>query len=252
MKLGDIPISNLVLPEQEVHVWCLSLTGWADAYGLCCEILSPDEQSRADRFRFEQHRHRFIIGRGLLRVLLSQYLPMQPDQICFTYSDRGKPFLSASYEYPAIQFNVSHSHEAALYAFTRQRTVGVDLEYVRPIEAEALVRRFFSEQEWCYFQTLPPNQQQFAFFRAWTQKEAYLKAIGEGLAYPLNQVEVAIDPTLPTQFLKLGNDPSAAHNWQLTELHPVQGYVAALVVERLESIPLTIQSFQYHPNAASK
>jgi 4'-phosphopantetheinyl transferase len=249
VKLGDIPISNLVLPEQVVHVWCLSLTRWADAYDRCCEILSEDEQNRADRFRFECHRQAFVIGRGLLRVLLSQYLQTQPNQICFTYSDRGKPFLSATCEYPAIQFNVSHSHEVALYAFTRQRKVGVDLEYIRPIEAEALVKRFFSEQEWCYFQTLPPNQQQSAFFRAWTQKEAYLKAIGEGLAYPLNQVEVAIDPTRPTQFLKLGNDTKATHNWQLTELHPVQGYAAALVVERREPIPLTIQSFQYHPNA---
>ena len=167
-----LPPANLNLSDQDIHLWKTNLNVSKDTLSYLNTLLSKDEQERAQRFRFERDRSHFIAGRGTLRCILGRYLNCDPDQICFSYSPKGKPSLEAYAAAP--QFSLSHSHGLALYGLTRDRAIGVDLEYYRPIGVESLAKSFFSAREFTLLQSLPAEQQLATFFHLWTCKEAYL------------------------------------------------------------------------------
>ncbi len=229
--LWNHPPDNLVLSSQDVHVWRAELeqpTAWVEKLW---QTLSEDEQIRAKRFYYERDQKHFIVGRGLLRTILSRYAGIAPDQLQFCYSPRGKPSLAATGANSTIQFNLSHSQGLALYAVTRGRQIGVDLEYIRSTsDVEKLAQRFFSPRESAIIHCLPPDQKQIAFFHAWTCKEAYLKATGEGLAQ-LEQVEVSLELGEPPRLLRINKDCQPPTQWRLQALTPAADYTAALAVE---------------------
>lgn len=223
--------TNLVVSENDVHVWRADLNIPAWRLNLLAQTLSSDEQQRAERFYFEQDRMHYIAGRGLLRTILGRYLDLEPSKLEFCYSSRGKPALVNTNSGETLYFNLSHSNGLALYAVTRSRSIGIDLEHVRPMpDAEKLAQRFFSPQEYAVISTLLPEQKQEAFFNAWTRKEAYLKATGDGLA-GLEQVEVSVTPGEPPELLSIQGDRQIASQWSVYQLTPAPGYIAALAVE---------------------
>ena len=131
-----------------------------------------------------------------------------------------------------LQFNASDSHDIAVYALTLNKNIGVDVEMLRDgIMAEELVARFFAAEESAMLQALPEQARQRAFFNGWTRKEAYLKAIGKGLAFALDQFVVTLAPDEPAKILRIQGSVSTAEKWQLFDLEILPGYVAALVVE---------------------
>lgn len=222
---------DLVLSSNDVHVWRASLEQPEVLIQQLAQTLSEDERTRAARFYFERDRKHFIVGRGLLRTLLGRYLSLEPTQLQFCYSSRGKPTLADIDDNATIEFNLSHSHGLVLYAITRDRKIGIDLEHIRPTsDVEKLAERFFSAREYATIRSLSHSQKQDAFFHAWTCKEAYLKAIGEGLA-GLEQVEVSLVPGEPVQLLSTGEDSPASSRWSVQVLTPAPGYTAALAVE---------------------
>jgi 4'-phosphopantetheinyl transferase len=226
------PPETLVLGCDEVHVWRATLDQTPSHIQSFLHNLAADEQARAERFHFERDREHFIVARGVLRAILGGYLKRAPECLSFCYSSHGKPALAGESDGDATRFNVSHSHGIALYAVTRGREVGIDLERIRSdLEFEELAGRFFSRQEVAMLRTLPIEAQREAFFRCWTRKEAYLKARGEGLSLPLDQFDVSLAPGEPAAILGTQPDPSEASRWSLQELAPAPGYVAALAVE---------------------
>jgi 4'-phosphopantetheinyl transferase len=127
---------------------------------------------------------------------------------------------------------VSHSQELGLYAITRNRRIGVDLEYIRTdFACEQVAERFFSSREKTTLCTFPTKMKHEAFFTCWTRKEAYIKARGEGLSLPLNQFDVSMTPGEPALLENTRGDPQEASRWSLQELRPRTGYMAALAVE---------------------
>jgi len=174
-------------------------------------VLSLDEQERADGYCFDLHRSRFIVGRSMLRTIIGQYLGLDPSDIQFSHGRNGKPALACKQDADRIQFNVAHSHEIVLYALTSHGTVGVDVELVRQIpNAEAISQRIFSVAEYSRFCEIPPYQRTEAFFNGWTRKEAYVKAIGDGLSMALDRIEVSLVPGEPAGLLYLDGDPVKA------------------------------------------
>jgi len=226
------PSANFVLSKDEVHLWRASLNQPTSLVQQLAQTLSVNEQVRADRFCFEKDRWHFIVSRGLLRTILSRYLGMEPSQLQFYYGAHNKPALAATSSSSTLQFNLSHSHELALYAVTCDREIGIDLEHIRPISnTEQIAQRFFSDREYAVLCTLPQSQKQAAFFNCWTRKEAYIKATGRGLSLPLNQFEVSLTPGEPAALLGTLGEPQEASRWSLRELTPDPEYVAALAVE---------------------
>jgi 4'-phosphopantetheinyl transferase len=194
--------------------------------------LSDDEKERALRFHFDVHRNRFITGRGFLRRVLAEYLAVDPGQLRFAYADRGKPALIEPTRGRCLGFNLSHSAGIALLAVGRDRMIGVDVERLRAVpDAEQLAERFFSARERAAFRAIDRDERNLAFFRCWTRKEAFIKAVGDGLSYPLQEFDVTLAPDQAVQLLSIRGASSAARNWTLRELLPAPGYVAALAVE---------------------
>jgi 4'-phosphopantetheinyl transferase len=232
------PPDSLALPDDEVHIWCASLAlsrAWLQHLRAS---LSADELHRVQRFHFQVDRDRFIAARGVLRTILARYVNMEPGQLRFCYDPGGKPRLARDQTGGGLSFNLSHSHDLALYAFVMGREIGVDVERVRrePLD-EGLAERFFAPAEVAALRALPVDRQVEAFYHVWTRKEAYLKARGEGLLVPLDEFEVSVAPDAPAALLRVQGNAREAARWTLRTLYPtVQpdpalAYVAALAVE---------------------
>lgn len=226
----ESPPRNLVAARHEVHVWRVALND--SLVATLRPNLSPDECARADRFHFERDRNRFTVARGSLRAILGAYLKKDPDQLGFSYSPYGKPALADETDANDLNFNLSHANELALIAVTRKRGIGVDIEFIRPeFASEAIAERFFSNHEVAALRGLPSEVQSQAFFNCWTRKEAYIKAIGEGMSMPLNQFHVSLEPGSAAALLGNLRDAEEVSRWSLRELAPGPGYVAAVAVE---------------------
>jgi 4'-phosphopantetheinyl transferase len=194
-------------------------------------LLNPEESERAARFHFEKDRAHFIVARGVLRTLLGLYLGSRPAELGFAYSPFGKPSLARETGVHPVRFNVSHSGALALYVFTRGREVGIDVEHARAdFAGDDIATRFFSAREVAALRAVAPALRTEAFFNCWTRKEAYIKAIGEGLSHPLDTFAVTLAPGEPAALLHSA-DASESSRWTLRELNPAPGYAAALAVE---------------------
>jgi 4'-phosphopantetheinyl transferase len=221
----------LDLADNDVHVWLARLALPAPVLRRMEALLSADEREQAARFRFEKDRNHHVATRGILRSILGAYLSVEPAQLQFTGNSFGKPSLAHD-SGPPLRFNLSHSHGLALYAITRAREVGIDLEFIRPdIATEPIAGKFFAPSEVAKLRGLAPDLQTSAFFDCWTRKEAYIKARGDGLSRRLNSFSVAFGPGEAPAVLHADDDPQASTRWSLLELVAPDGYAAALVVE---------------------
>lgn len=226
------PPDDVGLSSGTVHVWRIPLGQSASRVAQLAALLSPDEQGRVARLFFTQDKSRFTICRAVLRSILGRYLDTDPAQVHFYYGNRGKPFIAETGTGMSLHFNLTHSHELGLCAFTRDGRIGLDLEFMRPLpNAEAIAMRFFSFREFHKLSTLPAQHRHQGFFNCWTRKEAYIKATGDGLSYPLDQFEVSLAPGEPVRILNVTTDPKEAERWSLYSIMPAPQYVAALAVE---------------------
>jgi 4'-phosphopantetheinyl transferase len=218
------------LENDAVHVYCASLDR-SDA-DMLSAVLSDDEQRRAGRFRFDQDRRHFVVAKGLLRVLVGRQARREPATVRFSYGPHGKPTLAGSVDGRALCFNLAHSHGLVVYALAWDRELGIDVEHVRRMDdAEGIAAHFFSPKEAAALAGLPAEARQLAFFHCWTQKEAYVKATGGGLAVALSRFAVSLAPGEPARLLGVEGQASEAARWQLRTLSPAPGYVGALAVE---------------------
>jgi 4'-phosphopantetheinyl transferase len=223
---------QLAIDRGEVHVWRASLAVPAPELARHLEILGDDERSRAERFRFEVHRNRFVAGRGIQRLVLARYLGADPAALRYALAEHGKPALDGQWADSGVRFNVSNSENGLLIAVSRGRELGVDLEAILPVsDRDAVARRFFSVPENQVYDTIPDDVRDLAFFTCWTRKEAYIKALGEGLSMPLDRFDVTLRPGEPARLLCTRGTPDEAARWTLRELDPGPGWLGALAVE---------------------
>jgi 4'-phosphopantetheinyl transferase len=224
-------IEVALLGQEDVHVRIACLDRPHSEQSYFESILAEDEVDRANRFHFHNHRERFVTGRGLLRVILSSYLGVPPREIIFTYGSHGKPELKRHDGRPAIQFNLAHSHGTAIYAMTQDRSVGVDVESIQAdFPVEDVAKNFFSVTELTALQALPNTSRTEAFFKCWTRKEAFVKALGEGLSCPLRDFDVSLAPGEPARLLRIGWAPEETSRWCMVDIDAVPGFSGAMVL----------------------
>jgi 4'-phosphopantetheinyl transferase len=220
------------LANREARLWCVGLEATAAAFDRLQAVLDPEEILRANRFRFAEHRRAFVIARGVLRCLLARYSGTPRRDVRFSYGLRGKPALRND---RALRFNVSHSGHLVLYGFALDRELGVDIEQHRDMsDLVDVAKRFFAPAEVSTLLSLPPNERSAAFFRCWTRKESFVKAVGDGLSIPLDSFQVSLRPDEPAAIVDVAGRKEA--NWCLTDVTPVERYSAALVTEGMPSI----------------
>lgn len=217
------------LRPDEIHVWRSHLVVDTPSQLLLHSYLSEEENKRAARFRFDSDRARFITARGTLRALLAQYLCKQPTDLQLVLGREGKPALAPKPAGETLSFNLSHSQDMAIFAFGRNRNIGVDVERIRPdLDCENIAHHYFSAGEMRSLAGLPRQRRVEAFFLCWTRKEAYIKACGGGLQIPLDSFDVSLEPGSPARFL--GGVPSS---WGISSFLAGSEYPAALVYDGL-------------------
>ena len=211
--------------EEEVHIWRIALDRGADP-GELTDILSADERERAGRYRFERDRRRAIVRRAALRQILADYLKASPAELEFACGPQGKPALVEQGAHTAWHFNLSFSNELALCAIARQ-PLGVDIEWLRPVENAALVAKHFFTPAEVRLQS-ESTDVDHVFLTHWTRKEALIKATGSGLSVPLNSFDVSAVSQVRHWQVTLANAAGRPSTWWLCDLAPSPEYLAAL------------------------
>lgn len=225
----DSAPSEVALTDDDVHIWRVPLDVDAVSLQICRATLSADEQARAARYRRTIDQYHFICGRGRLRQLLGRYVNVSPAALAFTYSPYGKPAIAGKNGAPALQFNLAHSGGQALYAFTRHHPIGIDIEAMRDdIEFEALTQTVFSPAEQAEWRSLPQMLKKQGFYRAWASKEAFIKAIGLGLSFPLQDFDVRLHPAQPAALLAVRSPHFYSAEWSLCDVSVAPNYFGAL------------------------
>jgi len=220
------------LTSDAFHVWRILLSQSEDVVRTLEGYLSMDELRRADRYRRELDRCRYVVAHGVLRELLADYTAQTPRDVSFGYTAAGKPFLMDDQGEQRLRFTLSHSGEWAVVALALSTEVGIDIEQIDlDVSVEAVAERFFSRNESEVLREVPPEQRTAAFFAAWTRKEAYVKARGEGISDRLRKFSISINPEQIPVLLTDSTDPCASLRWRLYDLDIAHGYAAALAAE---------------------
>jgi 4'-phosphopantetheinyl transferase len=195
-------------------------------------LLSTAERERARRFAFGHDARRFIVGRARLRQLLAARLGLRPESVELVCGARGKPALANPALHSNLRFNLSRCDDLAVYALSSGREVGIDVEAMRPLpDADAIAARFFSRREHAAYRALDPCDRPLGFFQCWTRKEAFIKALGDGLSRPLDSFDVSLAPGAPAELLRVEPVTGDDRGWRLASFFPAPGFVAAVVAE---------------------
>ena len=217
--------------DDGIEVVVLGLDVTPDAFHASAPLLSAAERDRASRFAFDSDRRRFTVARAGLRTLLAARFGLTPEAVELTYGRNGKPALANEQADSGLHFNVSHSSNVAAYAFSFGQVIGVDVETIREIaNADNIAARFFSPRENESYHALDPLDKSLGFLTCWTRKEAFIKALGDGLTYSLRDFDVSLLPQEPAEILRVGDIPGAECGWALRAISPGIGFVGACVV----------------------
>ena len=220
-------VSN-ALSQSRVIVWRASIDDFYADIPLLTAILSADEKRRAERYYSQRRAHQFILGRALLRLLLSRYLDVDPWDISLSVDAYGKPSVS---RLSGVDFNVSHSGDLVCLAFSRNRRLGIDVEQLDSLMGDDRVtRRVLAPRERSELASLPESDRLSVFYRRWVLKEAYLKARGTGFSTDPRSVELSMtcDDVAPH---RIAGDESESLGWTLREVPVADGYAAAVAAE---------------------
>ena len=222
--------SHTNLTAGVIHLWRMNLDDAAHRLPEWNALLAPDEAARAAAFYFERDRRRYATGRGILRILLGRYADQPPRDLLFRYNPQGKPALV---RFPQLQFNLAHSNAWAVLAVGGGQPLGIDIEHLREIDdLDSLARSTFSPNENAVFARVPPHQKTQAFFNCWTRKEAYIKAVGEGLSHPLDSFDVSLLPGEPVRLLRVVGQPEEANRWAFHSFSIGKDYVGAVAARQ--------------------
>jgi 4'-phosphopantetheinyl transferase len=221
------------LDHRAVHVWLVNLDVAAEYLNQFNRLLDRQELDRAHRFYFDRDRVAFVARRGVLRNILARYLKIQPGSIVYNESEYGKLSVVDQGAGKELYFNLSRSGNFALVAVNRMTEVGVDIEKIVSERADrGVAGRFFTRQEYKNLEALGRDKWDPGFFSCWTRKEAFIKAVGEGLSRPLDSFEVSVNPGAPPRLLKIDDSSTSRNSWSMAELPVVEGYQSALAIER--------------------
>ena len=226
-NVSPLPVS---LSEKVVHLWRIELDQSDGLVSRMRQMITADEIEWANRLRFYRDQRRYILAHAALRQIIAGYVHVCPQQILFRSSAYGKPYLAGS-QADQLYFNLSHSGEIALLGVACRPQIGVDVETIRPIDdLMSLARNCFSTNEYEQLDALPDSQKLAVFFTIWTRKEAFIKAIGEGLSYPLDLFEVSTHPDEQGRIVHIAGSIQEAQTWTLQAVRPAHGYTGAIAI----------------------
>lgn len=219
----------LILKPNEVHIWAINKKEHINKLPLYWDILNTSEKEKAAKFRFESDHNCAVISRGILKNILGNYLNKTPKNIEFKLGEYGKPTLKETSD---IEFNISHSKDSIVMAFTQKNKIGIDVEYTKKdIEVKKIASHFFAEEEVTSLLALKESYHKQAFYNCWTRKEAFIKALGCGLSFPLDKFVVSLDCSKEAQLIATKWDKKEKEKWFLKAFEPDKDYIGAVSVK---------------------
>lgn len=213
-----------LLKENDLHIWQVSFLSNPALLELCKSVLSSEDLEKSKWLKFEKDQNKYLISQGVLRLLLADYININSSKILISRHNKGKPFAKND---KSLFFNMSNSGNLCVYAFTRNSEVGIDIEEKRSLlDLEDLIRKNLTKNEIEYINK-KPDEKINNFFRFWTMKEAYLKAIGEGMRLTPDKIEFSIEK----KNIRLINQHALNDNedWLIKEFFPKTSYFGTLV-----------------------
>ena len=213
-----------------LDIWLGNLVLDAENLDKLLRLLNRQEQERAESFTLPGIRDKYIATRGLLRIVLADYLNNDPASLQFTVGEYGKPTLTDR----SLYFNLSHTADRLAIVTSDLEHIGIDIEQIKPRTSLAqLAERCFSATELADWRYLPETRRQQAFYQLWTQKEAFVKAVGRGIALGLEQCEVKV---LAAEFVKVPQEYGLAQHWRIIELCLERDFCGAVVAPNVELV----------------
>ncbi len=220
-------MASLFFNNKEIHLWITNHFSHEEKYLAYREFLTEDEKQRERQFVTDSLRKRFVISRAILRMFLQYYLLEPNAAIELFYGKQGKPSLVDTAT--GLEFNLSHSQDIIIYGFARGFPIGVDIEYINPnLLKNNLENMVLSTSEIARFHQLDQNQKIMAFYRAWTRKEAVLKATGVGLLKSLQDIEVTFTSFEKPQVTSIDGGVAQAALWSIHNIEKIPGYCGAI------------------------
>jgi 4'-phosphopantetheinyl transferase len=236
-----------ILGPEEVLVYDVDLAPGTARTDDLMSILDERERERALRFVTAELTRKYVVSHAMTRWGLARHLGIAPQGVSFVQGDHGKPSLSPRHE-SRLEFNISHSGDRCLIALGEVQMLGVDVERIRPLENWMdIAERFFAPRETEQLSVLPPNLVGAAFFGTWASKEAYIKALGLGLALNLASFEVEVDPNREAGLLWTLDANEGPAYWSMRRIEVGSRYRATLAVRghcrQVHRIAVTTESF---------
>ncbi|MGD9109006.1 MAG: 4'-phosphopantetheinyl transferase superfamily protein [Gammaproteobacteria bacterium] len=214
------------IKDDQIHIWYINIDDYQNCTSELMHYLDDYETKRAQQFKFAKDRNSFICSHAILRWLLSEYCNCDQKKIIYNYNNYNKPALNKDHK---IHFNLSHSFHRAVIAITRNTPIGIDVEFIQPKSIlDNLAERFFSAQEYNEYKTLPQQQKTLGFYNCWTSKEAFVKTLGMGLAFPLKNFTVNLNPKIKAKILSIEHQQINTDTWQLHRFIAENQYCIAI------------------------
>jgi len=214
------------LDSGTIRVWRVELDPLGDAFEYFHSLLNARERQRAVRLKRPTHQRRWIISRALLRILVGAYLGRRAETVAFSYGSLGKPGVPPDAGGSELGFNNTDCGGVGLYAFARDRQLGIDMEHwPRRVRSERIVRRRFAASEAApILGAASDDERDRRFLACWTRKEAFGKALGVGIRYPMR--EFSLCDNLPQETKTIEHEGRA---WSLRQLRPNDSTIACIV-----------------------
>jgi 4'-phosphopantetheinyl transferase len=220
-----------ILSKGEIHLWTASSTDSNDFIAKCHSALTDLEKSRIDYYKFTDAQNNFVVSQGGLRLLLSAYLDIAPIDLRIGRHIKGKPFSQDDY---SLTFNISNSGNRVVYAISRAGEVGIDLEHIRPLpDLEELINKNFTKNEAAYIRKME-EEKLSRFFKFWTVKEGYLKAIGEGMRLTPDSLEFKVENGNYKLLEAKGFFEQV--DWKIKNVFPADGFVCTLFYSQEDAV----------------
>jgi len=218
--------SGFAIPDLlkgEIHLWTVSIGAMKDQADRLKSMLSEEEKRKVSFYKFAHTQLSYIVSQAVLRMLLSSYLDVKPADVKMEAHKKGKPYLIHD---RSVFFNISSSDDLCVYAFSCDAEVGIDIEKIRDLtDIDQLIERNLTRRERSYLIKDPAHKLNW-FFRFWTFKESYLKAIGEGMRLTPENLEFSLeDGTIRLRSVNYGFDGT---EWQFLEFSRAGNYTGAL------------------------
>ncbi len=220
------------LEYDSIHLWTIPLDDTSRTLEEYQSILSTSEREQGNRFTYPELKKRYILAHARMREILAKYINLEPKNIVFRINQYNKPFLVDRPGQPEINFNLSHSHNLALLGIASRRSIGVDVEWVKPLnDYMKIARRYFSPIEHTAIVQQKSDRSLLAFYQLWAGKESIIKARGHGMQLPLNQFNLdgLINPSGKAE--RTVKVCANGISWFVYPINLMHGYLGAVAVE---------------------